>query len=237
MINLLMVNVMINIFKNLKTKNIIVFSIVFLVFFAFEVVFLFFGYDFNNLTLNDVLLMTFSKYFVLIFFFIFYYRKYLKEKWFDFIKNFKEYFKIGFKDWFTGFIIMYVANLIIMNLLGNIGQNEETVQELIGQTPFIAFLLTTILAPFIEEMLFRKLLQDCFNNKILFMIISGFLFGLVHVLGAENYLEYLLIISYGALGFMFSHTLNKTDNIYVTIMLHMFHNGVLTAIAILGNTL
>ena len=232
-----MVNVMINIFKNLKTKNIIVFSIVFLVFFAFEVVFLFFGYDFNNLTLNDVLLMTFSKYFVLIFFLIFYYRKYLKEKWFDFIKNFKEYFKIGFKDWFTGFIIMYVANLIIMNLLGNIGQNEETVQELIGQTPFIAFLLTTILAPFIEEMLFRKLLQDCFNNKILFMIISGFLFGLVHVLGAENYLEYLLIISYGALGFMFSHTLNKTDNIYVTIMLHMFHNGVLTAIAILGNTL
>jgi len=86
-------------------------------------------------------------------------------------------------------------------------------------------------------MLFRKLLEDCFNNKILFMIISGFIFGLVHVLGTTDYLEYLLIISYGALGFMFSHALVKTNNIYTTIMLHMFHNGVLTIIAILGNAL
>ena len=226
-----------NFLKKLKIKDIAIFSVVFLVFLIFEIVFLFFGYDFNNLTVHDELVIMFSKYFVLIVFFILYYRKYLKEKWFDFIKNFKKYMKIGFKDWFTGFLIMYVANVIIMNILGNIGQNEETVQELISQTPFIAFLLTTILAPFIEEMLFRKLLQDCFNNKILFMIMSGFIFGLVHVLGTENYLEYLLIISYGALGFMFSHALVKTDNIYTTIMLHMFHNGVLTIIAILGNAL
>ena len=226
-----------NFLKKLKIKDIAIFSVVFLVFLIFEIVFLFFGYDFNNLTVHDELVMMFSKYFVLIVFFILYYHKYLKEKWFDFIKNFKKYMKIGFKDWFTGFLIMYVANIIIMNILGNIGQNEETVQGLISQTPFIAFLLTTILAPFIEEMLFRKLLEDCFNNKILFMIMSGFIFGLVHVLGTENYLEYLLIISYGALGFMFSHALVKTDNIYTTIMLHMFHNGVLTIIAILGNAL
>ena len=237
MINLLMVSVMMNFIKKLKIKDIAIFCAILLVFMLFEIVFLFFGYDFHNLTLNDELFMTFSKYFVLIVFFILYYRKYLKEKWHDFTKNFKKYMKIGFKDWFTGFIIMYVANAIIMNFLGNIGQNEEVVQGLISKTPIVAFLLTTLFAPFIEEMLFRKLLQDCFNNKILFMIISGLLFGLVHVLGAENYLEYLLIISYGALGFMFAHALVKTDNIYTTIMLHMFHNGVLTIIAILGNVL
>lgn len=237
MINLLMVNVMINFLKKLKIKNIIVFSVFFFIFLTFEVVFLFLGYDFAKLTLNDELVMIFSKYFILICFLLVYYHKQLIEKWFDFIKNFGKYVKIGFKDWITGLIIMYVANKIIMNILGNVGQNEETVQVLIGQVPIIAFLLTTIFAPFIEEMIFRKLLQDCFNNKNLFMIISGLFFGLVHVLGTDNYLEYLLIISYGALGFMFSHTLNKTDNIYVTIMFHMFHNGILTILAIMGNIL
>ena len=67
--------------------------------------------------------------------------------------------------------------------------------------------------------------------KYLFMILSGFIFGLVHVLGAANPYEYLLIISYGALGYMFAHTLNATDNIFCTIMMHMFHNGVLTILA------
>lgn len=223
--------------KKLKIKEIIIFSIVLFLFLTFEIVFIFLGYDFNNLTLNDTIFMTLSKYLVLIIFFIVYYHKYLKEKLFDFKKNFKSYAKIGFKDWFTGFLIMYVSNIIIMRIIGNIGSNEETVQSLISQIPFVAFLLTTIFAPFIEEMIFRKNLQDCFNNKTFFMIMSGFLFGFVHVMGAENYLEYLLIVPYGALGFMFAHTLNKTDNIYTTIMLHMFHNGVLTLLAILGNTL
>ena len=232
-----MVNEMVDFFKKLKIKNIIVFCIILFVFLTFELVFYFLGYDFRHLTLTDELIMILSKYLVLIIFFIIYYHKYLKEKLIDFKNNFKSYTKIGFKDWFTGFIIMYVSNMIILRIIGNIGQNEETVQQLIFQTPFMAFVLTTILAPFIEEMIFRKSLQDCFNNKILFMIMSGFIFGLIHVFGAENELEYLLIISYGALGFMFGHTLNKTDNIYVTIMLHMFHNGVLTILSILVNVL
>lgn len=221
--------------KKRKVKEMLLFSVLLFVFLTFEIVFLFFGYDFNNLTLNERYIMIFSKYLVIILFFVIYYQKYLKEKWFDFIKNFKKYFIISFKDWFTGFIIMYFSNNIIMRIIGSIGENEKTVQSLISSTPLLAFVLTTLLAPFIEEMLFRKSLQDCFRNKLFFMIMSGLLFGLVHVLGADNYLEYLLIISYGALGFMFAHTLTKTNNIYCTIMMHAIHNGLLTIIAIVGN--
>ena len=228
-----MVNDM-DLFKDIKFKNWLIFGIVLFVFLTFEVVFYFLGMDFNNLSQRDFYIMTFSKYFVLILFFIFYYHKYLKEKWKDFRKNFKVYSKIGFKDWFTGFIIMYVSNIIIMQLIGSVGQNEKAVQEMISSTPIIAFILTTLLAPFLEEMIFRKSLQDCFHGKILFMSISGFLFGLVHVLGANSIIEYLLIIPYGALGFMFAHTLTKTDNIYTTIMLHAFHNGVLTLLSIIS---
>ena len=128
---------------------------------------------------------------------------------------------------------MYVINMMIINAVGNVGENEETVQSLISATPWIAMVFTTFLAPFIEEMVFRKTLQDCFHNKYFFMITSGILFGLVHVLGSNNPGEYLLILSYGAVGFMFAHSLSKTDNIFVPIMLHMFHNGLLTLISIM----
>jgi membrane protease YdiL (CAAX protease family) len=228
-----MVNDM-DLFKNIKFKNWLIFGIVLFVFLTFEFVFYFFGMDFTNLSEIDLYIMTFSKYLVLITFMVLYYNRYLKEKWHDFRKNFKTYSKIGFKDWFTGFIIMYVSNIIIMKVIGSVGQNEEAVQSMISSTPIIAFILTTILAPFLEEMIFRKSLQDCFDNKYFFMIISGLLFGFVHVLGAENALEYLLIIPYGALGFMFAHTLTKTDNIYATIMMHAFHNGILTILSIIS---
>ena len=52
-------------------------------------------------------------------------------------------------------------------------------------------------------------------------------------MGATNPLEYLMIISYGALGYAFGVILNKTDNIYCVIMMHMIHNGILTLLQVL----
>ena len=161
------------------------------------------------------------------------YHSYLKEKWFDFKNNIKKYFEISFKNWFLGFIIMIVSNTIINYFFPGLGKNENSVQLLISKIPLIAFLLTTFFAPFVEEMIFRKYLQDAVNNKIIYMITSGLLFGLIHVMGGDTPLEYLLIIPYGALGFMFAKTINETDNIYNTILMHMLHNGVLTLLAIL----
>ena len=221
-------------FKNLKIKNWIIFFLVLIVFLVFEIIFSFF-IDFSDLTTLDTVLMLFTKYFVLITFFVAYYYDYLRDKWKDFIKNFKKYFSLSFKYWFTGFLIMYFANIIISRFISGVGQNEESVQNLIGTLPYLSLLITSVLAPFIEEMIFRKNLQDCFHNKTLFMIISGLLFGLVHVMGASNPLEYLLIISYGSVGLFFAKTLNETDNIYCTIMMHAFHNFNLTVISIMVN--
>lgn len=187
----------------------------------------------RELTLVEEIVVILVKYAILLIIFILLYKKYLKEKWFDFKKNFKKYFEISFRNWFVGFLIMIVSNVIINSLVKGLGQNESNVQELIMNAPFLAFILTTIGAPFIEEMIFRKSLQDCFNNKVIYMVMSGFLFGLIHVMGTDNLYEYLLIIPYGALGFMFAKTINETDNIYSTIIIHMLHNGVLTLLYIL----
>ncbi len=198
---------------------------------VFEIIYLMFGVNFSTITIDQYALLALIKYVFFMLLLSIIYRKYLKEKWYDFKKNFKKYCAISFKDWFTGLMIMLFANMIINQFISGLGENEEAVQNIISSTPILALLMTSFFAPFNEEMIYRKSIQDCFKNKYIFMIISGLIFGLIHVVGATNPYEYLLIISYGALGFMFAHTLSETDNIYSTIMMHMIHNFTLTILA------
>ena len=221
---------------NMK-KWLIFFGILFLFLFVdYFVVAIYYtaGSDLYDLSIYDKILILTSKYIVLITLFLIIDFKYLKEKWFDFLKNFKKYSKISFKNWLAGFILMIISNIIINYFTSGIGQNESNVQTLISEMPTIAFVLTTLLAPFVEEMVFRKYLKDCVDKKILYMILSGLIFGFVHTSIDTNILELFLIIPYGALGFMLAKTLTETDNIYATVMVHMFHNGILTLLAIWG---
>ena len=197
----------------------------------FEIVYILIGIDLTNLTFDMYLLLTIIKYSFFMLLLIIIYRKYLKEKWFDFRKNFSKYMKISIKDWYVGILIMLFSNIIINQFIPNLGENEETIQSMITLSPIYALIFTSFFAPFNEEMIYRKSLQNCFNNKYLFMIVSGLIFGFIHVMGSNNPYEYLLIIPYGALGFMFAHTLSKTDNIYCTIIMHMMHNFILTIIS------
>lgn len=224
--------------KKIKAKEWLIFLAILFIFLYIDylVVALYYmsGNDLYNLTLTDKLVILFSKYIILVILFLAKDFKYLKEKWIDFKNNFKKYTKIAFKNWFAGFIIMVISNIIISYFIRGVGQNESAVQELIEKLPIVAFILTTVFAPFIEEMVFRKSLKDCLDNKLLYMILSGLIFGFIHTQIDVNILELLLIIPYGAIGFMFAKTINETDNIYTTIMMHMFHNGALTLLAIWG---
>ena len=128
---------------------------------------------------------------------------------------------------------MYVSNIIIMSLIDSVGSNEEAVQSIITSFPLAAFFMTTFFAPVIEELIFRKALQDAVPVKKLFPLIGGLIFGYIHVISAINPLEYLMIISYGSLGYAFAYALNKTDNIYSVILMHMIHNGILTLLQVI----
>ena len=219
--------------KYINEKKLAVFLGLALSFLFFEIIYLIIGIDFKKITDNTYLLLMIGKYIVFLIIFYLMYHKYLKEKWSDFKVNFKKYARIAFRDWFAGFLIMITSNLIISSFFNGLGENEEAVQSLISATPWVAFIMTSFFAPITEEIIFRKSLQDAINNKYLFMVLSGFIFGFIHVMSASNSLEYLLIIPYGALGFVFAKTLYETDNIYATIMVHAFHNAMLTLLAVI----
>ena len=200
--------------EKIKYKQIALFIGILLGYLLFEGIYILCGLDYNTMSFDEKIMLSLIKYAFFMILLAIIYHKYLKIKWIDFKKNIKNYTSISFKYWFIGYLIMIASNLIINTFFKGLGQNEETVQNIISNTPIIAFIMTTFMAPFIEEMIFRKSLQDTFRNKTLFMVISGLIFGYLHVMSSLNPLEYLLIIPYGSLGFMFAKTLNETDNIY-----------------------
>lgn len=225
---------------NKTTKNILIF-IGLMILFLFNSLFYLvpmklLNIDYNLLTKKAEILLQLYSYMVMLTIIYYIYQDYYKEKFKDFIKNSHEYFDVGFKSWFIGFILMFLINsfLIKMNLNSS---NENGIQNLITNFPFISFILTTIMAPLVEETIFRKSLKDIFNNKIVYIIMSGLIFGYLHVSGSSNYLEYLYILSYGALGSSFAYIVFKTDNIFPAILMHMIHNGSLTIISIMINLL
>ena len=222
-----------------KIKKISLFIIIFFTFIWKEYIFLIplklLSINYQYLIHDNKLLLSTLSSLELVIIIIVIYHKYLYKKIKDYKKNFAKYFDIGIKYWFIGLICMSVANLLI-NKLSPIHQanNEQLVQEMLKQAPILVFISATFIAPFLEEMLFRKCFGDIFKNKKIMIIMSGLLFGLLHVVfSLKTPWDLLYIIPYGALGCAFAKSLAETDNIYVPIAFHMIHNGVLTLLSIL----
>ena len=215
-----------------KEKNIAFFILISFSFLFFEIIYPLLGFNYNNFSPRTKLLLLILKYIIFMIILFIKYHKYLIDKWKDFKKNLDNYSGTAFKWWALGFLLMMVVNQVLNRIVGGVGANEETVQSLLDAEPIIAIMATTLFAPIVEELIYRKSLQDCFKNKTLYIIISGLIFGLIHVLGSSNPLDYLFIISYGLFGACFAKILSDTDNIYSTIMVHMFHNGILSILAI-----
>lgn len=158
--------------------------------------------------------------------FVFMYKKELLKDLKDFKKNFGKITDISIKYWFIGFICMLVSNFVIQKLLPvTIASNEQNVRSIISTSPFMAFFATCIFAPFLEEMIFRKSFRDPINNKWLYLCVSGFVFGALHVVNSITSLYGLFyIIPYSSLGIAFAYTYYKTDNIFASIFAHFLHN-------------
>ncbi len=193
------------------------------------------GIDVNNYTTFDLAIVNTFTDLCLVIILIGLYLKELKIE----LKKFKENLKISldtaFKYWFVGLIIMCISNIIIGYITSlKTSSNEQAVQTLINTTPYLMIFTAGILAPFIEELTFRKGIFKIFKNKWIYATASGLIFGLLHVIGSNNILEYLYIIPYGSLGFFFALTYYDTKSIYPSIIMHAIHNTALIILSIMA---
>ena len=193
------------------------------------------NWDIRSITESqNVMLSTFSNIVLLLILFLIFRKDIIKE-WKKFKLNFLENIDTGIKYWLVGLAIMMGSNIII-NILMNLGQaaNEQAVQQMISALPWLMFINAGIIAPCTEELIFRKSFRKAFPNKWLFVLISALVFGSLHVVTSmTSPIELLYIIPYGALGGAFAYMYQKTDTIFTSIAMHMFHNSALILLSIL----
>ncbi|CDA23332.1 cAAX amino protease family protein [Mycoplasma sp. CAG:611] len=177
----------------------------------------------NNLKIAIMFLINLS---LMIMLFIFY-SKSIKENLKDLKFNFKSYIKDNFKYYVIGLLIMIISNIIISFFVEGNSTNETLIREYINIMPIYMIFSSCIYAPFTEEMVFRKSLRNCFNNKVLYILLSGLIFGSMHLLSASNLVELVFLIPYSSLGCVFAYMYYKTNNIFVPMTFHMVHNTII----------
>lgn len=143
-----------------------------------------------------------------------------------YIKYLIKFIKGYIKYWFIALGLMMISNVIILIFTKDIAQNEQSVRELIKVNPILSIFLASILAPLLEEFVFRLSLYKILSKrKWLFIILSGLIFGSMHVLPTANtWTDYLFLLPYSIPGCVFAYTLYKSKNIFVPISLHFIHN-------------
>lgn len=153
----------------------------------------------------------------------------------DVLINHKEYYSKYFKYYLIGLAIMLISNSIIIYIFeSGMSSNEEAIRDLFKVSPLYIYFSSVIYAPIVEELTFRQGIRNIMGKNILFILVSGLLFGGLHVItDVNNLVDLLYIIPYSSLGIVFAYMLYKTDNIFVSMGFHFMHNGILIALQFL----
>lgn len=193
------------------------------------------GVDIQNISTNIKLLYMFIYEVLILCLILLIFNKKIKKDFDDILKNHKTYYSKSIKYYLVGLIIMVFSNTILALLTnGGIAGNEETVRAMFKMSPVYMYISAVLFAPVVEELVFRQGIRNICGKNIIFIIVSGFLFGGLHVMSSiSTALDLFYIIPYSALGVVFAIMLYKTDNIFVSMGFHFMHNGILMAIQLM----
>lgn len=159
----------------------------------------------------------------------------LKNDFLLLIKNKNKYFRFILRRYIIMLIVMIIVAIpIILLNKGNISTNQKMINIMFKKNTFITILLSCVYAPFTEEGIFRLSLSKIINNRTLFIIISGFLFGLMHMIDKfTSFYDLLYIFQYASLGVCLAKAYTDSNNIFVPISMHFIQNFLASLLVIL----
>ncbi|NNU91568.1 type II CAAX endopeptidase family protein [Anoxybacillus sp. CHMUD] len=130
-----------------------------------------------------------------------------------------------------GFLLALFAQGVAANIEVHLfgvemgSENTRRIVEMVKLTPAL-MLVTSIVGPVLEEIIFRKIIFGTLYQKYNFFlsaIISSLLFAVVH-------LEFEHLLLYATMGFVFAFLYVKTKRIIVPIAAHVLMNTFVVAI-------
>lgn len=139
------------------------------------------------------------------------------------IKNFKAYIGYDLPKYGLMIVSFIIVNFICILVTKNATSvNQETVESL---PKLILVILAVFWAPVVEETVFRGTIRRYINNKIVFVLLSAFIFGFMHATGEGSILEIIFTtLPYATLGGWLAYIYSKTDNLANNIMIHGIWN-------------
>lgn len=153
------------------------------------------------------------------------YFKDIKADFLLFINNFKTYLPYILKNYLIMIGIMILVTIPIMFIKTDVSPNQVLISEMFMKLPFMTFILSVIYAPFVEEGVFRLALSKFFTNKTLFIVISGLLFGSLHIIDKfTSFTDLLYIFQYVTLGCCLSKAYIDSKNVFVSWGMHFIQN-------------
>jgi hypothetical protein len=163
---------------------------------------------------------------------VFLFYKDLKRDFKYFKEYFREYNSFVWKMFGISIAIMFVLAISIKLYTGiSTPTNQAKLSEYFSSKPLYIIVLAMIYAPLTEELLFRGIIRKVLNNKYLFIIISGLIFGTLHVIDDfQSISELLYILVYSSLGMFMAATYYKTNNLFTNMYFHFIQN----TLAVLG---
>lgn len=145
------------------------------------------------------------------------------------IGNFKIHIKDYLKYLLYTIIVFSSLSAIVMIfcslIVGEIPENQSSLET---YNYFYLIFASLIYAPIVEELIYRGVIRKFIKNDKLFIIISGIIFGLAHVIGSSTLIQYIYLLDYGICGAYMAFLYTKYNNIYLNISAHFIINLIAT---------
>ncbi len=135
-----------------------------------------------------------------------------------------------------GLIFFYGANELFYRVShvffdGHTNLNDVTIAAQVHAAPRMTTLIVVILAPFVEEVLFRGLVFGCLREKsrVVAYIVSCALFAFAHVwtfaLSGWDFSYFVLMLQYLVPGVVFAWAYDHSSSLWSAILLHAAVNA------------
>ena len=131
---------------------------------------------------------------------------------------------------YLGIYIVTRIGAMVMMMEGVSNSTNQATIENIHMNPFVLITFTVIMAPIVEELVFRGILMGrVFNpDSIVGLILSSLLFGLAHMPNSIG-----VWIVYAGMGFVLGTVYRKCQKLEYCIIAHMINNSIVVSMMLL----
>lgn len=134
-----------------------------------------------------------------------------------------------------GIVVVFLCNIVFAVVMTIIdgplkSANQEGLEFIMYESIPLYALMTGVLAPFLEEVIFRGVLYQGikhYSKMWIAVLVSSFAFGFIHVSSSiftGNISDLIYLFLYGGIGLIFVVAYEYNDSIWACILLHGAYN-------------